>query len=117
MPDVLLQPEEFIVALRRIGAERYHDRHPFHRLLHDGHCTMAQVRAWVLNRFYYQSRIPLKDAALIARAEDPALRREWRSRLEEHDGADGNPGGIERWLRSEERRGGEECVSTGRTRG
>src|SRR3546814_18060546 len=98
MPDVLLQPEEFIVALRRIGAERYHDRHPFHRLLNDGHCTMAQVRAWVLNRFYYQSRIPLKDAALIARAEDPALRREWRSRLEEHDGADGNPGGIERWL-------------------
>src|SRR3546814_1965656 len=75
MPDVLLQPEEFIVALRRIGAERYHDRHPFHRLLHDGHCTMAQVRAWGLNRLYYQSRIPLQDADLIARAEEPAPRR------------------------------------------
>ena len=31
--------------------------------------------------------IPLKDASLIARCEDSALRREWRSRLVDHDGA------------------------------
>lgn len=99
-PDTerLLTPAELTAALQRIGAERYHDKHPFHRLLHGGRCTHGQVQAWVLNRFYYQSRIPLKDAALIARSEDPALRREWRSRLEEHDGAGSNEGGIERWL-------------------
>jgi pyrroloquinoline-quinone synthase len=56
------------------------------------------VQAWVLNRFYYQSRIPLKDAALMSRAEDLALRQEWRSRIEDHDGTADRPGGIERWL-------------------
>jgi coenzyme PQQ biosynthesis protein C len=56
------------------------------------------VQAWALNRYYYQSRIPLKDAALIARAEDPALRREWRQRLEDHDGNAPGSGGIARWL-------------------
>ena len=52
----------------------------------------------MLNRFYYQARIPLKDAALLSRMEDPALRRAWRKRIEEHDGGAGNEGGIERWL-------------------
>jgi pyrroloquinoline-quinone synthase len=85
-------------ALRQIGAERYHSLHPFHKLLHGGALDRGQVQAWVLNRFYYQSRIPMKDATLMGRAEDPALRREWRSRIEEHDGGGDNPGGIERWL-------------------
>ncbi|MGQ0665244.1 MAG: pyrroloquinoline-quinone synthase PqqC [Pseudomonadota bacterium] len=83
--------------LRRIGEERYHSRHPFHRLLHEGKLDQGQVQAWVLNRYYYQSRIPMKDAALISRAEDPAFRREWVHRILDHDGANG-AGGIERWL-------------------
>jgi pyrroloquinoline-quinone synthase len=90
---------EFEARLRRIGAERYHDRHPFHHRLHSGGCTPDQVRAWVINRYYYQSRIPMKDAAFMSRVEDPALRRAWRSRIEDHDGAAGNEGGIRRWLR------------------
>ena len=85
--------------LRQIGAERYHDKHPFHRLLHSGGCTPDQVRAWVVNRYYYQSRIPMKDAAFMSRVEDPALRRAWRSRIEDHDGTAGREGGIRRWLR------------------
>lgn len=89
----------FEARLRRIGAERYHDRHPFHRLLHSGGCTPDQVRAWVINRYYYQSRIPMKDAAFMSRVEDPALRRAWRSRIEDHDGSDGREGGIARWLK------------------
>lgn len=89
----------FEARLRRIGAERYHDRHPFHGLLHGGGCTPGQVRAWVINRFYYQSRIPMKDAAFMSRVEDPALRRAWRKRLEDHDGTDALEGGIARWLR------------------
>jgi pyrroloquinoline-quinone synthase len=89
----------FEARLRRIGAERYHDKHPFHALLHGGGCTPDQVRAWVINRFYYQSRIPMKDAAFISRVEDPELRRVWRKRIEDHDGTDGREGGIARWLR------------------
>lgn len=91
--------DEFEARLRRIGAERYHDRHPFHGLLHSGGCTPDQVRAWVLNRYYYQSRIPLKDAALMSRCEDRALRVEWRRRIEDHDGGPGCEGGLDRWLR------------------
>ena len=91
--------DAFEARLRRIGAERYHDRHPFHHRLHGGHCTPDEVRAWVINRFYYQSRIPMKDAAFMSRVEDPALRRAWRSRIEDHDGTESNEGGIRRWLR------------------
>jgi pyrroloquinoline-quinone synthase len=89
---------DFEARLRRIGAERYHDRHPFHLRLHAGGCTPDQVRAWVINRYYYQSRIPMKDAAFMSRVEDPALRRAWRSRIEDHDGTAENEGGIRRWL-------------------
>jgi pyrroloquinoline-quinone synthase len=90
---------EFEARLQKVGEERYHDKHPFHALLHGGKCTMGQVQAWVLNRFYYQSQIPLKDASLVGRCEDRALRREWLHRVSEHDGTDANPGGIARWLK------------------
>ena len=91
--------EEFEARLRKIGEDRYHDKHPFHHLLHSGGCTPAQVRAWVINRYYYQSRIPMKDAAFMSRVDDPVLRRAWRSRIEDHDGSAEKEGGIARWLR------------------
>ena len=84
--------------LRAIGAERYHDRHPFHRMLHGGELDKGQVQAWVLNRFCYQNAIPRKDAALMARIADSDLRREWRSRIVDHDGNASGEGGIARWL-------------------
>lgn len=96
--DALLSPAELEASLQEIGRQRYHSLHPFHGLLHGGRLSRGQVQAWVLNRFYYQSRIPIKDASLLARCEDVALRREWRRRIEEHDGGPGNEGGIERWL-------------------
>ena len=86
-------------ALREIGAERYHILHPFHRLLHTGKLSRGQVQAWALNRYYYQSRIPMKDAALMSRCEDRALRREWLVRMLDHDGIGEQEGGIVRWLR------------------
>jgi pyrroloquinoline-quinone synthase len=98
MTDAPWPQQEFLLRIRRIGDERYHSLHPFHRLLHGGKLNRGQVQAWVLNRFYYQARIPLKDAALLSRMEDPELRRSWRKRIEEHDGGAGNEGGIERWL-------------------
>ena len=95
----LLTAEELEAKLRQIGAERYHRLHPFHRLLHDGKCSKGQVQAWALNRYYYQAMIPIKDARLIGRCEDPAVRREWRSRLVDHDGSPEGDGGIARWLK------------------
>ncbi|MEM6311849.1 MAG: pyrroloquinoline-quinone synthase PqqC [Pseudomonadota bacterium] len=91
--------EMFEARLRQIGEERYHDKHPFHHLLHSGGCTPDQVRAWVINRYYYQTRIPMKDAAFMSRVSDPDLRRAWRSRIEDHDGRAPGEGGIARWLK------------------
>jgi coenzyme PQQ biosynthesis protein C len=95
----LLSAEELEGALRDIGARRYHRLHPFHALLHGGKCSKGQVQAWALNRYYYQAMIPIKDASLIARCEDSAMRREWRSRLVDHDGEREGDGGIARWLK------------------
>ena len=91
--------DAFEARLRQIGDERYHDKHPFHHLLHAGKCSPDQVRAWVVNRYYYQSRIPMKDAAFMSRVSDPDLRRAWRSRIEDHDGRAPGEGGIARWLK------------------
>jgi coenzyme PQQ biosynthesis protein C len=93
-----LSAEELEARLRDIGAHRYHRLHPFHKLLHGGGCSKGQVQAWALNRYYYQAMIPIKDASLIARCEDPAIRRAWRSRLVDHDGTRAGEGGIARWL-------------------
>ena len=95
----LMTPQELEAQLRDIGARRYHRLHPFHALLHGGKCTKGQVQAWALNRYYYQAMIPVKDASLIARCDDSALRREWRSRLVDHDGESEGDGGIARWLK------------------
>ncbi len=89
----------FEARLRAVGDERYHDKHPFHKMLHSGGCNIDQVRAWVINRFYYQSRIPMKDAAFLSRVTDHRLRRKWRHRIEDHDGIKDGEGGIERWLK------------------
>lgn len=94
-----LSPAELEAALRAIGTERYHNRHPFHRALHDGKLNKGQVQAWALNRYYYQARIPAKDATLLARLPTAELRREWRRRIEDHDGDTPDTGGIARWLR------------------
>jgi coenzyme PQQ biosynthesis protein C len=95
----LLSADELEGALRDVGARRYHRLHPFHGLLHGGKCTKGQVQAWALNRYFYQAMIPIKDASLIARCEDSAVRREWRSRLVDHDGERDGDGGIARWLK------------------
>lgn len=85
-------------ALRAIGASRYHNLHRFHQRLHAGQCQLSEVQAWALNRYYYQSMIPIKDATVLTRMEDAAMRREWRKRIEDHDGRAEGDGGIERWL-------------------
>jgi pyrroloquinoline-quinone synthase len=99
VPQQGLSPEALEAMLRDIGARRYHNLHPFHKLLHGGKLSKAQVQAWALNRFYYQSMIPRKDCALMSRMESRELRLEWRHRYFDHDGIGEDDGGIERWLR------------------
>lgn len=87
----LLSADELEAVMRQIGGERYHIHHPFHRLLHDGKLDPAQVQAWALNRYYYQASIPAKDATLMARLPTAEMRREWRRRIEDHDGEATSP--------------------------
>ncbi len=91
--------DELVERLRAVGAAGYHDKHPFHRAMHEGNLTKRQLQAWIENRYYYQAMIPRKDAAILAKATDPALRRAWIQRILDHDGSKAGEGGLERWLR------------------
>ena len=95
----ILPKQDFIARFHEIGKERYHHQHPFHLLMHEGKLSRGQLQAWALNRYAYQARIPIKDATILARSEDPAFRLAWRKRILDHDGDGTHPGGIEKWLR------------------
>jgi len=95
----LIPEAEFVERFHAVGRERYHHKHPFHLLMHEGKLTRGQLQAWALNRYSYQSCIPIKDATILARSEDRDFRRAWRKRILDHDGDGSSPGGIEKWLR------------------
>ena len=101
MNPSLKQPwsrEAFEQRLRAKGAY-YHIHHPLHIAMNRGQCTAEQIRGWVANRFYYQINIPIKDAAIMANCTDRDVRRQWIQRILDHDGREGEEGGIEAWLR------------------
>jgi pyrroloquinoline-quinone synthase len=111
-----LSLDELRAGLRAVGEERYHHQHPFHLMMHEGRLTRGQLQAWALNRYYYQSIIPIKDSIILSRGTDPAFRRVWRKRVIDHDGdadnnvssntaANNNEGGIKRWLKLAEATG------------
>jgi pyrroloquinoline-quinone synthase len=100
-----LSRAELSARLEQVGEERYHHRHPFHLMMHEGRLNRGQLQAWVLNRYYYQSRIPIKDAIILSRSEDRDFRVAWRKRIVDHDGDGNTDGGIERWLRLSEATG------------
>jgi len=91
--------ETFVEKLRAIGARAYHDKHPFHVAMNEGHLSPEALRGWVANRFYYQRNIPLKDAAILGNCPVRDVRRVWIHRILDHDGNSENAGGIEAWLR------------------
>jgi pyrroloquinoline-quinone synthase len=93
-----LSRHDFIEWLRREGEQRYHDLHPFHQRMHEGTLTPSELQRWVLNRYYYQTRIPIKDALILSKSEDPAFRRVWIHRLRDHDGEQEGEGGLAQWL-------------------
>jgi pyrroloquinoline-quinone synthase len=80
------------------GERRYHDRHPFQVAMDEGRLDRRRLQLWVENRYYYQTRIPIKDALVLSKAEDPAFRRRWIRRILEQDGARAGEGGLDRWL-------------------
>lgn len=89
---------EFEARLRAKG-DGYHIHHPFNVKMNNGELRPEQIRMWVANRFYYQIRIPQKDAAIMANCPDRETRRKWVDRILDHDGFGDNPGGIEAWSR------------------
>ena len=93
-----LSEEAFVDWLTQEGRDRYHDHHPFNRLMHEGQLTRLQLQQWVLNRYYYQTRIPIKDALILSKAEDSHFRRIWLHRIQDHDGTQEGDGGLSSWL-------------------
>ena len=91
-------PEELVARLRA-QETRYHNVHPFHRRMDAGELTREELQRWAANRFYYQSCIPLKDAAILANCPQVDVRRVWIQRIIDHDGTSDGTGGIESWLR------------------
>jgi pyrroloquinoline-quinone synthase len=89
---------DFEARLRAIGAERYHHRHPFNLRMHAGTLSRDELRSWVANRYYYQTRIPLKDGLILAKSGDPSFRRGWIGRIQDHDGTAEREGGLALWL-------------------
>jgi pyrroloquinoline quinone biosynthesis protein D len=94
----LLAPSAFEAALRAIGDARYHNKHPFHLKMNTGGLSKDQMKAWALNRYYYQAMIPVKDSVILSRMEDADMRRIWRQRIIDHDGDSDDKGGIARWI-------------------
>src|SRR5271154_5340206 len=99
MSEALWDRETFIAKLREVGGRSYHDKHPFHLLMNAGQLSPEAIRGWVINRFYYQACIPRKDAAILSNCPSHEIRRQWTYRIVEHDGTQGEEGGIEAWLR------------------
>jgi pyrroloquinoline-quinone synthase len=93
-----LTKADFETALRA-QHQRYHHLHPFHQRMNRGELTQEEVKRWVLNRFYYQRNIPLKDAAILSNCPDFEIRRVWIGRIIDHDGRSRGEGGIEAWIR------------------
>jgi pyrroloquinoline-quinone synthase len=93
--------DELRARLRAEGIRRYHDHHPFHQRMHAGTLSRTELQTWTLNRYYYQTRIPIKDAIIVSKSEDPAFRRAWIRRIHDHDGDGDGPesGGLAQWLR------------------
>jgi pyrroloquinoline-quinone synthase len=97
--DEPLTSQQFVERLRDEGARRYHDAHPFHRRMHEGLLSKVELQTWVLNRYYYQTRIPIKDALILSKSDSSEFRRAWMHRIQDHDGREPGEGGLDQWLK------------------
>jgi pyrroloquinoline-quinone synthase len=97
--DEIWMKDEFLKRLYDVGAQRYHHLHPFNIRMNQGDLDRESIRLWVVNRFYYQRCIPIKDAAILSNCPIREVRQRWVRRIINHDGIEGNEGGIEKWIR------------------
>jgi pyrroloquinoline-quinone synthase len=68
-------------------------------MMNEGKLDRQQIQGWVANRYYYQISIPIKDAAVLSNCPEREVRRRWIQRIIDHDGSQGDEGGIEGWIR------------------
>lgn len=88
----------FEAEIRELLDRHYHHRHPFNEKMHAGFLDRDDLRIWVRNRYYYQTRIPIKDGMILAKSPEAPFRREWIQRIQDHDGREEGQGGLELWL-------------------
>jgi len=82
----LLSEAEFIAGFHAIGEERYHHKHPFHLLMHEGKLTRASLQAWALQSLLLPEPHPhqrRRDSGAQRRSRVPLA---WRKRILDHDG-------------------------------
>ena len=94
----VLTEQAFVDSLRGLGADYYHDKHPFHVRMYNGKLSREEIQGWVACRYYYQTQIPIKDSLIMAKPDSGPMRREWIRRVVDHDGNRDNPGGLLLWL-------------------
>lgn len=95
---MVLPPEEFVEQLRKIGFSGYHHHHPFMRLLHGGKLTREQVQGWATQRYYYQRRMPVKNAAILSNCSVAEVKEIWSRRVIRQV-QEGERGYLDLWLR------------------
>lgn len=67
-------------------------------LLYKGRLTQKQMKAWIINRFYIQMNIPIKDAAVLSNCPEPDVRKMWISRMLRREGIGQSIGDVEGWI-------------------
>jgi len=93
-----LTREEFLGRLESKLKDKYQDRHPLMLMLYAGKLSAKQMRAWIINRFYLQKNIPLKDAAILSNCPEPEVRRLWIGRILKREGLGGSIGDVDGWI-------------------
>lgn len=115
--ETILSKDDFHKQLRLIGEKRYHNHHPFHVRMHAGDLSKVELRNWIINRYYYQCNLPVKDSIVMSKLPSRKDRLIWIQRIVDHDGS-GNgenshiPGGIDCWIKLAEAAGISEAELT-----
>jgi pyrroloquinoline-quinone synthase len=93
-----LARSEFLKLLEDKLKDKNQDKHPLMVMLYQGKLAPKQVRAWIINRFYLQKNIPLKDAAILSNCPETDVRRLWIGRILKREGLGGSIGDVEGWV-------------------
>lgn len=76
----------------------YYIYYLFYVVMYEGCVSCEQIQGWVVNCFYYQVNILLKDVVILVNCFDCEVCCEWIQCIFDYDGVFGEVGGIEVWL-------------------